>query len=351
MMARNSLPTVLFPLLVGLSTGCLDPSFPPWDEDGDGYGRPDDCAPDDPSIHVNARELCDDGVDNDCDGEVDGWDPQCHQVSTSDGWSMVSAGPRASCGILDDEIVCWGIHSLAAAPAGTFREVSMGMVHASALSSAGGVHVWTDPALCEFLDVCVPPEGAFVQVVSGRFFSCALAADGFATCWGGAMLSAESIKDVPETPMNKISASECACGLLDGGDVLCWGCPVYLESFCASSPEVPLIDLSVGPRHACGLTEEFHLSCWGEVAFDVPEGSFTAVSTSHYQTCAIRPDETLVCFGGEGVDELEAEFGPNQAPTGTFSQVSVSDYHTCGLATDGRVRCWGDNLFGHVNPP
>ena len=41
------------------------------DVDGDGYGESEDCDDQDPSVHPGAAELCDDGVDNDCDGETD----------------------------------------------------------------------------------------------------------------------------------------------------------------------------------------------------------------------------------------------------------------------------------------
>jgi hypothetical protein len=43
------------------------------DLDGDGFEMPDDCADDDAAIHPAADEHCD-GVDNNCDGELDGAD-------------------------------------------------------------------------------------------------------------------------------------------------------------------------------------------------------------------------------------------------------------------------------------
>ncbi len=45
-------------------------SAPPPDTDGDGYADEDDCAPADPAVNPAAAEACN-GVDDDCDGEVD----------------------------------------------------------------------------------------------------------------------------------------------------------------------------------------------------------------------------------------------------------------------------------------
>ena len=66
---------ILGALLLVLAMGCRNPDV--YDFDGDGTVDALDCDPNDPEVHPLADEDCTDGVDNDCDGDIDLDDNDC----------------------------------------------------------------------------------------------------------------------------------------------------------------------------------------------------------------------------------------------------------------------------------
>jgi hypothetical protein len=64
------------------------------------------------------------------------------------------------------------------------------------------------------------------------------------------------------------------------------------------------------------------------------EGPYLQVTSGMRHSCAIKKDQTVVCWGYNGTGQLAA-------PSGTFTQVSGGILHTCGIRTDGSATCWG----------
>jgi len=74
-MASIKILVCLGVVLLLVAVGCRNPDV--YDFDGDGTVDAMDCDPNDASIHPLADEDCADGIDNDCDGDIDGDDNDC----------------------------------------------------------------------------------------------------------------------------------------------------------------------------------------------------------------------------------------------------------------------------------
>ena len=64
---------------VAVDTG---PNPSPLDADGDGWNEDEDCNDADPRAYPGNAEVCDDGIDNDCNGYHDEWDQACFPDSS-----------------------------------------------------------------------------------------------------------------------------------------------------------------------------------------------------------------------------------------------------------------------------
>ncbi|WP_437777913.1 putative metal-binding motif-containing protein [Sorangium sp. So ce1097] len=72
--ATDALRALVLVLGCALVTAC-GPA--PQDRDGDGFDASEDCNDANAKVHPDAAEICDDGIDNDCNLMVDAGDAAC----------------------------------------------------------------------------------------------------------------------------------------------------------------------------------------------------------------------------------------------------------------------------------
>lgn len=140
----------------------------------------------------------------------------------------------------------------------------------------------------------------------------------------------------------------------------------------AAAPEASArwLQVDAGYYHACGITFANRLYCWGygetnalgtggPVNWSAPaevaggDTDWAQVSAGYDQTCAVKTDHRLFCWGRDTHGQLGN--GPGQQDAGTpvevagatndWAQVSAGSA-TCAVKTDHRLYCWGQDYRG-----
>ena len=240
-------------------------------------------------------------------------------------WTSVEAGWAHACGIREGgSVVCFGrsTYDRSAGPSGpgSFIAVTTGIYNGCALASDGSVECWGGTGIAELDSVKVPPSSiAFteIEMSTSEAYTCGLDGDGKIHCWG---------EDVPEQ--------------LD---------PLSDPVFVAQGNGAEQLDpssrswskLSVGGRNVCALDANGHLGCWGKDTGSVlnpPAGTFKQTDGGSDFSCAIKADDTVVCWGGAG---SFGQIHPSEVPTDEFKQTAVGEFHACAIRADDTVACWG----------
>lgn len=313
---------------------------------------------------------------------------------------QISLGQTFACGISSNGLAyCWGRDDLGqvgdGAPfsnqdkpqavittslnAGTrFTQVSAGGYHACGLASDGQAYCWGygssqaigDGATLVNRDTPVAVDQSnltsgtgFVQIRTSSYSSYGIASDGKAYCWGlnnlsqcgeaGASGASYIDKPYPIDTTNldaganfiQLEAGDShACGLTSNGKVYCWGYPSYGQTgdnTVATKDKPVLVDttnltagsrfvqIAAGGNHTCGLASDGKAYCWGlNTSGEVGNGNFTS---QHNIPMAVNVS--------------------NLAAGTQFVKLALGTAHSCGIANDGVAYCWGaDSGLGAYFP-
>jgi alpha-tubulin suppressor-like RCC1 family protein len=297
-------------------------------------------------------------------------------------FTALSVGTGHVCGVSDSEVFCWGEQNTGTPAYGNI----------------------TAP---------VPTAGTTgsIRVDAGHSFTCAVAADSRATCWGvngaGELGNGQNAPSWTPGPVQgglaftSISASGVgsertphACGLTQGGAAYCWGSNQWgaLGDGSLTSSRVPVAvagghvfeSISVGAEFTCGIVRAAGAYCWGfagdgrlgddpadspnclvngggggipcrTIPAPVPGGrGFTMIAAGGAHACAVDTDGTSWCWGANlfgqlGVGDYRWRFSPSRV-SGTlrFATIAAGTTSTCGLTTIGDAFCWGSNQLGEL---
>ena len=181
----------------------------------------------------------------------------------------------------------------------------------------------------------------------GKFHSCVLTReDNRVVCWGrdhfGQLL-------VPDGSFVQLSAGfEFNCALpAGGGDPICWGLDIYDET--EPPPAVEFRWVAAGGQHVCGIREQNFGQCWGWDRYDQdvppPNGGFDIMGSGKHNSCALLLDGTVQCWGRD-------TYMGERPIEGRFLQLSVGAEHACGIREDtNSIECWGRDFEGQLEAP
>jgi alpha-tubulin suppressor-like RCC1 family protein len=243
----------------------------------------------------------------------------------------------------------------------------------------------------------------------GRCHSCVSGVDGAAWCFGcNGSTQVSPMRSLFELAPIRVGASswrsvssglDFSCAINDAGRVFCWGSnsarqlgPTSTGAFSATPVEVTIapgerfVSVSAGDTHACAITEDGLVRCWGSNAQSegsddtqtgrVSDGSrrsddpsaadagasdplsgwvhnARSIHCANHISCAVLRSGLALCWGaagliGNGVSIQGSGSSAVIERSGLLSvrSLSMSGTTTVAITTDGRVKCWGSNEAG-----
>lgn len=318
-------------------------------------------------------------------------------------------GPRCPAGYRDlarncavcetGAVACWGLwNSLVFRGKASTRErdvvtlpdlppvaaIRVGEPFACVVSEAGAVACWGDvvaPSLRRDRDdnlelVTIATPSATVQLEAGGSSACARGRDGEVTCWGrndyGQLGHAVATGEPGERPsvIPDLRAKALAVGPTNafaidrGGQVWSWGAPpgggdAHLTGFTPTRVRglTDATAIATDGLETCALRADGELWCWGVACADAPQGADLATArrarAARPRRIAAAPWAVQLAVGYDGAIAVDADgnaftFDARGARRRIVGLPPVRTVTTgwcaaCAILRTGELRCWGEN--------
>lgn len=315
--------------------------------------------------------------------------------------SAIEAGDSFSCvRVLDGTVRCWGINAIGngtmssdipvtVKDIATATALGAGTFHACAVAREpngdstvrcwggnGNGQLGNGTTTDSLTPVGVSNITTAVSVVGGVQHSCALLQDGSVKCWGtGYGLTPVTVPGISGAVAISDEAGGNPCALLRNGDVYCWWGVGDSIGPAKKDGIANATDVASGPVHTCVLLASSGMKCWGlnldgELGdgntgvlsdptpvnvIDIDGVKAMAIVAGDIHTCALRTDQTVSCWGDNGLLQLGSPPPPTERGTPALvpgltgiTSVGAGAFHTCAMKSDGTVTCWGDPTHGEL---
>ena len=327
---------------ISSSPGVCSAEPTPWDADGDGwaehsgtygylqtYGQ-GDCNDYDQNTNPGQNEILGDGLDNDCDGDID---EILQQITLPNQPLQVSVGEDHACAITDaQEMYCWGDNTY----------------HQSSQNGHSSVNL---PQLMDFSPLLSNGQTPKpLRVASGGTHTCAILSDNSVACWGTWAGTSPGIDPQLMTRVLTTDPNWTPTGAWD-------------EVYSATHALVPFT-ISAGSSHTCITAQNIALNqfvtqappplirpvglCWGSgVEGQLGQGQdftdsseYRAIHTnSRLQIQYPMQSSTLVIAGGDTTCTVRSITDP-----------SIRCFGSNDAGTYGHDRVWPDSYYDGSDP-
>ncbi len=336
---------------------------------------------------------------------------------------QVAAGGSHTCALTDaGGVKCWGWNLYGQLGDGTtinrfapvdvvglssgVKTISAGFKHTCVLMQDGSIKCWginptgqlgNETTIDSPIPVDVIGISRAIAITTGYYHSCALMEDGGVKCWGtniwGELGDGTTVSS--SIPMDVINIDDViaissggytTCALTSVGGAKCWGLNYsgQLGDGTTSNRTTPvdviginngIKDISVGSYHACALTTDGGVKCWGMnysgqlgdgttshsttpvnvVGLDSGAVSISAGGSSiqWVHTCAQMENGSVKCWGNNNFGQFGNGTTTSSTvpiavinPNDNISTISTGGEHTCGLIENNGIKCWGRNFAG-----